>query len=206
VRKFYNFVLLIFLFSSCNQIEKQQAGLNITHNDVSSVYSLALDSLLGPSDKWLDTNPLLIGDSIVIEVIFNEETMLKHFYNQLLSDERYCPPKKCLEIYDGFDKTQFEAILADSSFIKFYDKGGSGIKSSYKYKVRPVNEIKAAYVDNEPLAGVSFSKIAFNKEVDYAIILASFSKVEDWGAGKAIYLRKERSKWGVVGVNRLFTN
>jgi hypothetical protein len=36
--------------------------------------------------------------------------------------------------------------------------------------------------------------------------LASFSKVEDWGAGKAIYLRKERSKWGVVGVNRLFTN
>lgn len=203
----YSLLLCLFVFA-CNPVQQEEKHVKIpfSQDDLTQIYSLAFDSLLGPSEHWLNAEPLMVNDSIVIEAIFRD-TFGEDYPRKtdLISEERYWKKnEKALQKYAGFDIDKFKEIIADSSLIYKDYQGVYKVNSSYKYKPTIVIKHSGSYFKGEPLAAVALEKVAFNRTADYAMVICSIYRGPDWGEGKAYFLKKENDKWKVVGVNRLF--
>ncbi|HEY4652663.1 MAG TPA: hypothetical protein VIG72_14680, partial [Pontibacter sp.] len=120
MRYIYSLLLCLFTFScSPAQQEEKTVEIPFTQDDITQIYILAFDSLLGPSEQWLNAEPLMVNDSIVIETIFGdtfgEDYLIK---TDLLSEERYWrKSEKALQMYAGFDIDKFREIIVDSSLL-----------------------------------------------------------------------------------------
>ncbi|MEJ8755930.1 hypothetical protein WG947_02895 [Pontibacter sp. H259] len=194
--------------SACSPVQQEEKPVEIpfTQDDLTQIYSLAFDSLLGPSEQWLKAEPLIINDSIVVETIFRN-TFGEDYPRKtdLLSEKRYWrKSEKALQKYDGFDIDKFKEIIADSSLIFKDYQGVHKVNSSYNYKPSIVIKHSGFYYKGEPLAAVALEKVAFNKIANYAMVIGSIYRGPDWSHGNAYFLKKENCKWRVVGVNRLF--
>ncbi|NDK55301.1 hypothetical protein [Pontibacter fetidus] len=204
----YSYSLVLFLFAfSCNQVQQEEKPVEIpfTQDDLTQIYSLAFDSLLGPSEQWLGAKPLIVDDSVSVEVIFRDtfDGVYPRISN-LLSEERYFQRKKSLQKYDGFNTNEFAAIIADSNQQSNNFQGAHIVRSLYKYKPTVVLAHSDSYSIGEPLAAVALGKVTFNKNASYAIIIASYHRGPEWSEGKAYFLKKDNGNWRVVGVNSLF--
>jgi hypothetical protein len=203
----YSYTILVCLFAfSCNQVQKEKpVEIPFTQDDLTQIYSLAFDSLLGPTEQWLDAEPLMVNDSVVVETIFRDT--FDGFYpriSNLLSEERYFQRKKSLQKFSGFNTNEFAAVIADSNQHSNYYQDTHYLKSSYKYKPTVVLTQTDSYLRGEPLATVALGKVAFSKTANYAIIIASYHRGPEWSEGKAYFFKKENGKWRVVGINSLF--
>ncbi|PTX21086.1 hypothetical protein C8N40_10255 [Pontibacter mucosus] len=201
----YTLPLCLLLFC-CKQVQQEEREVMIpfTQDDITQIYSLAFDSLLGRSDRWLDAEPVMVNDSVVVEVIFSPEDEPHHFTDRLFSEERYTASgKDLLKKYDGFEEERFREIIADSTwkFYKIVEPGS--LNTSFKYKLVPVLKGKESYYPGDTLGAVWLNNIAFNKSADHAIAVVLFTKDPDWGFEKAYFFTKENDKWRVVGQNSL---
>lgn len=199
-------LLLCLLIFSCKQVlqEEKQLEIPFTQDDITQIYSLAFDSLLGPTEEWLDAEPLVVNDSVVVDVIFSPEPEPYRFTDELLSEERFTASgKSLLEKYNGFDEEQFRTIVADSTWKLFKKTEPGSLNTSFRYKLVPVQKGKESYYPGDTLGAVWLDNIAFNKIADHAIAIVIFTKAPDWGVEKAYFLKKVNSNWRVVGQNRL---
>ncbi len=205
----YCFSLLLGVFCiACTQVQHNENQIEIpfTQDDITQIYSLAFDSLLGPSEEWLDAEPLMVNDSIVVETIFKDAFGADYQkVTNILSEERYWRKnEKALQKYSGFDVDKFKEIIADSSLGYKDYQGTHKVNSSYKYKPITVVRHSGSYYKAEPLAAIALGQVKFDRTASYAMIVASFYKGPEWGTGEAYFLKKENGKWRIVGVNSLF--
>jgi hypothetical protein len=202
----YSLLFCLFAFACSPKLQEEKpVEIPFTQDDLTQIYSLAFDSLLGPTENWLNAEPLMVNDSIIVETIFRD-TFDGGYpkISNLLSEARYFQRKKSLQEYAGFNTNEFAAIIADSNQQSNYIKDAYIVKSSYKYKPTVVITHSDSYLRGEPLAAVALGKVAFSKTANHAIIIASYHRGPEWSEGKAYFLKMENGKWRVVGVNSLF--
>jgi hypothetical protein len=187
--------------------QEEKAEIIYSQNDLSQIYSLALDSLLGPPERWTDSEPLIVNDSIVLRVTYHEYHDTNGFETDLLSEERYCGRgMNCLQKYQGFNQKEFVKIVRDKTWQLNKYNGSLTLSSSYKYK--PINNVKPqeSYDPGDPLAAIKFEKVAFSENGEYALAIVSFYKAPEWGKGVAYFLKKNDGRWEIVGQNQLFVS
>ncbi|NEM97159.1 hypothetical protein [Pontibacter burrus] len=202
------FSLLLCLFAfACSQTKQEEKPVVIpfTQDDLTQIYSLAFDSLLGPTERWIDEESSIVNDTAIVQYYYRLETN-DLFDDRILSEKRYYGKgRKLLEKYEGFDQEQFKAIVADSAWKAYSYQKPTKLKSKYKYKLIPadISSLKESYHPGATLAAVRLNKVAFNNTADNAIITISLHIAPDWGTEKAYFLRKKNGAWSIVGQNRL---
>src|SRR5690606_24550151 len=121
----YSYSLLLCLFAfACNQVKQEEKPVEIpfTQDDLTQIYSLAFDSLLGnPEQRWLIEEELTGIDTLIVHLNYKAKDIGDEFDERILSEERYYGRgRNMLEKYDGFVKVAFDSILADSTWM-FYN-------------------------------------------------------------------------------------
>jgi len=209
----YSLLLCLFVFA-CNKVQQEEkpAEIPFTQDDLTQIYSLAFDSLLGSPTNWLPENKEIGNDTLIVHLNYNLEHIGEEFGSgifsineKLLSEKRYYGNgDKMLEKFDGFEKEVFNSILADSIWSLYSYKVSGAIVSNFNYK--PILEVrtKEAYFPSDTLGKVTLYKIAFNKDADFAIVTTGLYIGPEHGTGYAYFFRKENGKWRVVGKNRLY--
>ncbi|MER2997943.1 hypothetical protein [Pontibacter populi] len=204
----YSYSLLLCLFAfACSQVKQEEKPVEIpfTQDDLTQIYSLAFDSLLGPAIEIQSLPYLKINDSVIVETVFNVDWSYEFSKKKnLLNEDRGFQRKKSLQKYAGFDTDKFREIIADSSLIYKEYKGAHKVGSSYKYKSIVVESGRESYGINEPAGIIYFEKVSFNRNSDHAIVRVHYYNGPEMGSGNAYFLKKENDKWRVVGVHRLF--
>lgn len=212
MRYIYSLLLCLFVFA-CSPVQQEEKPVKIpfTQDDLTQIYSLAFDSLLGvPEKRWLTEVELLGNDTLIVHLNYElerigEEFGIHSFNDRLLSEERYYGNgDKMLEQYDGFEKEIFNLILADSSWMLYNYKIPKAIISNFSYKSILGAKTKEAYYPSDTLGKVTLYKIAFNTDADYAIVTAGLYIGPEHGSGYAYFFRKQDGKWKVVGKTRLY--
>ncbi len=205
----YSYSLLLCLFAfACNQVKQEEKPVEIpfTQDDLTQIYSLAFDSLLGnPEQRWLIEEELTGIDTLIVHLNFKSDNLSDEFNKSILLENRYYGRgRNMLEKYDGFEKKAFDSILADSTWKLYNYKAPEIIASNFNYKPILGARTQEAYYAVDTLGKVTLYKIAFNLEADYAIVTAGLYIGPEHGSGYAYFFRKEDEKWKVVGKTRLY--